>query len=546
MTAINDGQQEPISISLVAHHAFCPRRAWLEASGETTDTRQMAVGTAAHAASDDPKASRARKLRAVEIASHRLGIIGRCDLVELDEIGRATLVEVKATPVRRRAEVTEPMVVQLALQAEGLRDAGFEVAGAAVYFSEHQVRVPVQVGPVEAALAEKHVRAVGDMLADPNAPEPLEDDPKCTHCSHAGVCLPDERKLTEVRRRVLVVDPDAQMLHLATPGSRASIRSGRVRVEKQGQLLGTVPIERVLAVVLHGNIDISSGLLRELLWRRVPVVWCSGTGRLVGWATSSRTPNGGSRVRQHVLSETGHLGLAREFVVAKVCNQATLLRRLGSRPKTVVSASVVEVVAALRSLQRRAATAGSVAELYGIEGDAAAKYFGVFSAMLSDRVRAQPGWFFDTRTRRPARDAINAALNFCYGMLLADVVRAVVTCGLDPHAGFLHSSGRNKPALALDLAEEFRAPVADSTVIGAFNNGELGLSGFSSVLGGVRMRDGARTALIAAYERRVCSQFIHPLFGYRVTWRRAMEIQARLVLGVIDGTQPAYKGIATR
>jgi CRISPR-associated protein Cas1 len=141
---------------------------------------------------------------------------------------------------------------------------------------------------------------------------------------------------------------------------------------------------------------------------------------------------------------------------------------------------------------------------------------------------------------------VNAALNFCYGLLLADIIRAVVACGLDPHAGFLHSSERNKPALALDLCEEFRAPVADSVVIGTFNNGEIKAKDFTDVTGGTRMRETARKALIAAYERRVMTQFRHPTFGYQVTWRRAMEIQARLVLGVLDGTQPSYTGIAIR
>lgn len=535
----NDGS-DPIPISLVAHHVFCPRRAWLEAMGETTDTRQMAVGTAAHSTSDDLTSSRRRRLRAVDVAVARLGVIGRCDLVELDATDQATVVEVKATPVRRRADVTEPMIVQLALQTEGLREAGFDVSDAAVYFSEHHTRVPVPIGPEEITLAERHVAALNTVLAAPVAPEPLEDDPRCTRCSHAGVCLPDERKLGPVRRRVLVADPDAQVLHLATPGSRASIRSGRLRVEKQRQELGSVPIERVLAVVAHGNIDLSSGLLRELLWRNAPVVWCSGTGRVVGWATSARIPNGGPRVRQHVLAETGHLGLAREFVAAKICNQATLLRRHSAAP------TAGDVVSALRTLQRRATEASSIEDLFGIEGDAAARYFAEFTSMLSSRVGAQAGLAFPARTRRPARDPINAALNFCYGMLLADAIRAVVAAGLDPHAGFLHSSGRNKPALALDLCEEFRAPIADSVVVGAFNNGELAVADFSDVAGSTRLRDAGRTALISAYERRVSSQFTHPIFGYRVTWRRAMEIQARLVLGVADGTQSSYRGITTR
>jgi CRISPR/Cas system-associated endonuclease Cas1 len=81
-------------------------------------------------------------------------------------------------------------------------------------------------------------------------------------------------------------------------------------------------------------------------------------------------------------------------------------------------------------------------------------------------------------------------------MLLADVTRAVVACGLDPHAGFLHSNGRNKPALALDLSEEFRAPAADAVIIAAFNTGELKVTDFTSVTGSTRLRDDGRAALI--------------------------------------------------
>jgi CRISPR-associated endonuclease Cas2 len=122
---------------------------------------------------------------------------------------------------------------------------------------------------------------------------------------------------------------------------------------------------------------------------------------------------------------------------------------------------------------------------------------------------------------------VNAALNYAYGLLVSDIIRAILACGLDPYAGFLHSPERNKPALALDLCEEFRAPVADSVVLGAFNNGELTGKDFSGVLGTVSLRDKGRKQLIAAYERRVGQEFRHLVFGYSVTWRRAMEIQAK-------------------
>lgn len=130
--------------------------------------------------------------------------------------------------------------------------------------------------------------------------------------------------------------------------------------------------------------------------------------------------------------------------------------------------------------------------------------------------------------------------------MLSDIVRALLACGLDPHAGFLHSSGRNKPALGLDLMEEFRSAVADSSVIRAFNNGELREHHFSSTLGETRLRDSGRRALTAAFEQRVATSFRHPLFGYDVSWRRSMEVQARLLLGVLDGSQPHYVGLRTR
>lgn len=137
-------------------------------------------------------------------------------------------------------------------------------------------------------------------------------------------------------------------------------------------------------------------------------------------------------------------------------------------------------------------------------------------------------------------------LNYAYSMLTSDAIRALVSCGLDPHAGFLHSSKRNKPALALDLVEEFRAPVADSVVQLLINNGEVKPDGFDTSLGSVRMKDVSRKSLIAAYERRMQTEFRHPIFDYSVTWRRALEIQARQILGCLDGSQPVYKGIKVR
>ena len=530
------GASPPIPISLVAHQVFCPRRAWLEAAGEATDTWQMAEGTASHAATDDPAATRPASLRSIDVADEVLGVTGRCDTVEVAPDGRLTVVEYKSTPVRREPVVTDTMRIQLALQVGALRSVGHVVAGQVVYFTNHRIRVPVVLGDDDGAAARAAVAATRATVEALEAPPPLEDDPRCTSCSHAGICLPEERAEAVVVRRIVVADPDTQVVHLATAGSRASTRGGRLLVHARGEEIASVPLERIAGIVVHGNVDLSGGLIRELLWRSLAIVWCTGAGRVVGWASPGAGPNGAERVRQHEAAAGGRLDLAREFVGAKIANQATLLRRNGRAD---------DALPVMRVLGRRASGAKTATELLGLEGEAAAIYFGRFSTMLASRVR-DAGIDLRTRSGRPARDPVNAALNYAYALLLADVVRAVAACGLAPHAGFLHTSTRNKPALALDLCEEFRAPVADSAVIGAFNNGEVGGNDFSDVLGTTRLREDGRRALIAAYERRVQTEFRHPVFGYRATWRRAMEIQARMILGVIDGTQARYVGIRTR
>lgn len=530
-------ESESIPISLVAHHVFCPRRAWLETVGEHQATSYaIAVGDSVHERADDHAESRKAVLRGMAVQNARHGYHGYLDVAEVLIDGSLKIVEYKATPVRGRSEITEPMRRQVALQWRALEEMGHIVRGAEVYFVTQRRRVALglDLSTFDAALAD--VEATRAIVESQTAPAPLEDDPRCSRCSHVSLCLPDERREGKASRRIAVADPDAQVLHLATYGALASIRDGRIRVRKAGEEISSVPIERVHAVTIHGNVDLSSGLLRELMWRRVPVIWCSSSGRIVGWATSAESPNGAARVRQHVASADGRLGLAREFVAAKIYNQATLLRRHGNRPNDV---------RLLRRLVSDSLNAWSVPALFGVEGTAARVYFSGLTTMLTPRGELFASEF-PGRVGRGATDRLNVCLNYVYGLLVGDCLRAIVACGLDPHAGFLHSAQRNKPALALDLVEEFRAPVGDSVVLGAINNGEIKADDFWDVGGSMRLKDPGRRSLIEAYERRVAAIFKHPVFGYRLTWRRAIEVQARMILGVIDGTQDGYAGIRVR
>lgn len=532
---------DPIPLSLVAHTVFCPRRAWLEAAGERSDRSQIQAGTSAHKRVDDPAASRPGTRRAMSVYSERYGLTGRTDVGTPDGQNSVWVTEYKATPVRKVPRVTEAMTVQLTLQGLCLEEAGYDLAGYSVYFTDHHKTVDVDIDEEDTARALEYVAQTKEICSSPTAPAPLEDDAKCTRCSHAGVCLPDERKLETVRRRILVSDPDGQVLHLATPGSRASIRKGRVLVQKAGETLGDAPVERIQGVTVHGNVDLSGALLRELLWRDITVVWCSGTGRVYGWSQPADGPNGMARVQQHVASAQGRLDIAREFISGKIAGQATFLRR-----NSPTESEQSTVFSHLRALQRVAERCTSTSHLFGIEGEAASLYFEGFPSML----RGDNSTFFvqswSGRHGRGATDPLNAVLNYAYSLLTAETIKALVSCGLDPHAGFLHSSGRNKPALALDLMEEFRASVADSVVVTCINRGMLTESSFSTVTGTPRLTPEGRKSLIKAFERRMSTEITHPIFKYKASWRRVLEIQARLVLGCLDGTQAGYRAVKTR
>jgi CRISPR-associated protein Cas1 len=242
-------------------------------------------------------------------------------------------------------------------------------------------------------------------------------------------------------------------------------------------------------------------------------------------------PAGGGACRTHFV--------ARGLVASKIRNARTLLRRnLGEADPVVFSQ--------LDQLARKAESAAGLDTLLGIEGSAARVYFGAFSGMLKGNEALHATFDLDGRNRRPPRDPINALLSFAYALLTKDFAVTLATVGLEPLLGFYHQPRFGRPALALDLMEEFRPLIADSVVIGAINNGVFTDGDFVRAAGSVALKPEARRRFLLAYERRMDQLVTHPVFGYRISYRRVIEVQARLLGRMLLGEIESYPAFRTR
>ncbi|PIX01556.1 MAG: CRISPR-associated endonuclease Cas1, partial [Hydrogenophilales bacterium CG_4_8_14_3_um_filter_62_83] len=185
-------------------------------------------------------------------------------------------------------------------------------------------------------------------------------------------------------------------------------------------------------------------------------------------------------------------------------------------------------------------------ELLGIEGIAARRYFQHFANLIKKDDDPTLSFDFMGRNRRPPKDPVNAMLSFAYAMLTREWHIALSAVGLDPYRGYYHQPRFGRPALALDMMEPFRPLVADSTVLMAINNGEVRGTDFIHAAGACALSDSGRKRFIAAFERRLGQEVTHPLFGYRLSYRRLFEVQGRLLARHLAGETPDYPNFVTR
>ena len=319
----------------------------------------------------------------------------------------------------------------------------------------------------------------------------------------------------------------------------------------------SIPLVKVDQVVVLGDSTLTAPALAALLEQRTEITFLGAYGDFRGRIVPAGSRNSLLRLAQFRAHEDPlrSLELARQFVSGKLSNLRTLLLRSNRKLKDEAVAAAAEgmhtILGQVNALESdgvppadpgRPQVGTAWGSLQGLEGAATARYFGVFGRLL----RSDAGLAFESRNRRPPRDPVNALLSYGYTLLLHQCSAALQIAGLDPYIGYLHSSQYSKPALALDLMEEFRGPVVDSVVLTLVNNRILQAGDFVAELGSYRLKDGPRRTFLVKFEERLNTEIEHPVFGYKATYRRCLELQARLLAKTLAGEVPNYPPFRVR
>lgn len=315
-----------------------------------------------------------------------------------------------------------------------------------------------------------------------------------------------------------------------------------------------VPMIKVDRVVVQGNSTLTSPAIAAMMERKIEITFLNRYGKFQGNLNPQFSKNGQLRLAQAAAhhDHKKRILVAKEFVAGKVANMRTLIMRHNRQKKDeTVADSVTSLKSTLAEIDilkpdkeppnpQQPQANSAYGRLQGLEGHATAHYFSCFKKQLKDPT------LFNGRTRRPPRDQSNALLSYGYTILLSQVSSAICTVGLDPYIGFLHGTGYGKPALGLDLMEEFRPILIDSVVQKQLNIGALKKKDFKYEYGSYRLTDYGRRTFLTALESRFDETIIHPTFGYKATYRRCIELQARLLGKYLIGEIDQYPSLRVR
>lgn len=329
-------------------------------------------------------------------------------------------------------------------------------------------------------------------------------------------------------------------LYVTEPGARVEKEYRRILVTSpEDEVLLSVPLVHVTDIVLVGSAGVTTQALLSLLDAGVSFSIISAGGRLRGRLVP---PTEGNIFLRRLQYERGAdpqfcLAIARSIALGKLRNQRTLARRICRSRPGIPEEEIEKIGLAIRQAEKET----DLNSLRGQEGRGAKRYFRIFRAALHS------GWSFEKRTRRPPADPANALLSFGYSLLTQNMMTALEVVGLDPYEGFFHADVYGRPALALDLMEEFRALIVDSVVLTVINKGVLRPEDFvHNPEGGLHLKQPALKKFLVCYHDRLQTTAFHPLAERAISYQKCFEVQAWQMRHVVEGKAEQYRPFLTK
>jgi CRISPR-associated protein Cas1 len=549
---MDEADDSLLSVRSINEFIFCPRLFWLEeVAGEFEDNEHTIEGQEIHRNVDRPGGSMPPPdddgqtpewhTRSLWLSDDDLGVSGKIDLVELTDEATVMPVDYKKGTPDPDGEMWDTDRVQLLLQALLLRAQGYECDRVAVWYHGSRKRIEIEITEAMCDWARDAVEQASELYDSLKPPKPLEDSPKCRGCSLSGICQPDEvhalehdhlapdDELDDEIRRIVPPRDDAVPLYAHTQGAYVRKSGHCLKVDPPNgsdEEPTEVGLGRISQLNLMGSVQMSTQAMQTCLRNDVPVGYFSSSGWFYGLADPIERKQVHRRIAQHEAHKQQLADdIARAIVSDKIHNCRTLIRR--NTDDTADSA-----LGEMARCRKKAEACEDDEELLGIEGTAARAYWDAFDELVTE---ADEGFAMEGRNRRPPEDPVNALLSYAYAILTKDCTIAVRSVGLDPHLGLFHTSHHGRPALALDLMEIFRPLVVDSAVLRLVRRGDVSPSDFVDTGQSVSMKKAAKGALLREYERRMDSLVTHPVFGYRISYRRTLYVHARLLGRVLTG-----------
>jgi CRISPR-associated endonuclease Cas1/group II intron reverse transcriptase/maturase len=325
-------------------------------------------------------------------------------------------------------------------------------------------------------------------------------------------------------------------LYVTDQGAYLKVQHQQFLVFHQGELRCQVPVNRVSHIVLFGCCNLSHGAVSLALRQRIPVLYLYQKGRYFGRLETEGQAEVEYLVRQVqcALDPDFTRRQAKSIVLGKLHNSRILLQRLNRRVRTEIAAKAIQELALL---MLDVPDVESIEVLLGYEGQAAHLYFQALGTLFKEP------FVFEKRTKRPPTDPVNSLLSLGYTLLSQNMYSLVQAVGLHTHFGNLHVPRKKHPALVSDLVEEFRAQLVDSLVAYLVNSKIVVLEDFTppDERGGVYLYPDTLKKFIKHWEEKLQSQMTHPHTGYKVSFRRCLELQVWEYIACLMGEQEIYR-----